>query len=168
MRALGCGVPREEEGSGRWWERCRERAKPDRRDLWLIAPFLTFPTESPEPASWREGPSGHSTLPRSPRDAPCSASSELSGPSTPLHTSSPVQGKERYAEGPGVSRHQGSLESWGWGWLTQGLCSPANLLTTARPPKLQHPTAGQHVPHLGAHSETKSWRGLAIYSPGRR
>nr|XP_012305708.1 tensin-2 isoform X3 [Aotus nancymaae] len=50
--------------------------------------------ESPEPVSWREGPSGHSTLPRSPRDAPCSASSELSGPSTPLHTSSPVQGKE--------------------------------------------------------------------------
>ncbi|XP_032276163.1 tensin-2 isoform X2 [Phoca vitulina] len=51
--------------------------------------------ESPEPASWREGPSRHSTLPRSPRDAPCSASSDLSGPSTPLHTSSPVQGKER-------------------------------------------------------------------------
>lgn len=51
-------------------------------------------TESPEPLSWREGPSGHSTLPRSPRDAQCSASSELSGPSTPLHTSSPVQGKE--------------------------------------------------------------------------
>ncbi|XP_062971672.1 tensin-2 isoform X6 [Cynocephalus volans] len=50
--------------------------------------------ESPEPASWREGPSGHSTLPRSPQDAQCSASSELSGPSTPLHTSSPVQGKE--------------------------------------------------------------------------
>nr|XP_035112555.2 tensin-2 isoform X1 [Callithrix jacchus] len=50
--------------------------------------------ESPELVSWREGPSGHSTLPRSPRDAPCSASSELSGPSTPLHTSSPVQGKE--------------------------------------------------------------------------
>uniref|UniRef100_A0A2K6UI23 Tensin-2 n=1 Tax=Saimiri boliviensis boliviensis TaxID=39432 RepID=A0A2K6UI23_SAIBB len=50
--------------------------------------------ESPEPVSWREGPSGHSTLPRSPRDAPCSASSELSGPSMPLHTSSPVQGKE--------------------------------------------------------------------------
>ncbi|VFV38677.1 tensin-like c1 domain-containing [Lynx pardinus] len=50
--------------------------------------------ESPEPASWREGPSGHSTLPRSPCDAQCSASSELSGPSTPLHTSSPVQGKE--------------------------------------------------------------------------
>ncbi|XP_006904608.2 tensin-2 isoform X1 [Pteropus alecto] len=50
--------------------------------------------ESPEPVSWREGPSGHSTLPRSPRDAQCSASSELSGPSTPLHTSSPVQGKE--------------------------------------------------------------------------
>ncbi|XP_044770768.1 tensin-2 isoform X3 [Neomonachus schauinslandi] len=50
--------------------------------------------ESPEPASWREGPSRHSTLPRSPRDAPCSASSDLSGPSTPLHTSSPVQGKE--------------------------------------------------------------------------
>uniref|UniRef100_A0A286X845 Tensin-2 n=1 Tax=Cavia porcellus TaxID=10141 RepID=A0A286X845_CAVPO len=51
-------------------------------------------TESPEPLSWREGPSGHSTLPRSPRDAQCSTSSELSGPSTPLHTSSPVQGKE--------------------------------------------------------------------------
>ncbi|XP_054575028.1 tensin-2 isoform X4 [Eptesicus fuscus] len=50
--------------------------------------------ESPEPASWREGPSRHSTLPRSPRDAPCSTSSEMSGPSTPLHTSSPVQGKE--------------------------------------------------------------------------
>uniref|UniRef100_A0A8D1SDE7 Tensin-2 n=1 Tax=Sus scrofa TaxID=9823 RepID=A0A8D1SDE7_PIG len=50
--------------------------------------------ESPEPVSWREGPSGHSTLPRSPRDAQGSASSELSGPSTPLHTSSPVQGKE--------------------------------------------------------------------------
>lgn len=50
-------------------------------------------TESPEP-SWRDGSSGHSTLPRSPRDAQCSASSELSGPSTPLHTSSPVQGKE--------------------------------------------------------------------------
>ncbi|EHH66312.1 hypothetical protein EGM_03283 [Macaca fascicularis] len=50
--------------------------------------------ESLEPVSWREGPSGHSTLPRSPRDAPGSASSELSGPSTPLHTSSPVQGKE--------------------------------------------------------------------------
>uniref|UniRef100_A0A4W2HX67 Tensin-2 n=1 Tax=Bos indicus x Bos taurus TaxID=30522 RepID=A0A4W2HX67_BOBOX len=50
--------------------------------------------ESPEPVSWREGPSGHSTLPRSPRDAQCSAASELSGPSTPLHTSSPVQGKE--------------------------------------------------------------------------
>lgn len=50
-------------------------------------------TESPQP-SWRDGSSGHSTLPRSPRDAQCSASSELSGPSTPLHTSSPVQGKE--------------------------------------------------------------------------
>ncbi|PNJ25435.1 TNS2 isoform 2 [Pongo abelii] len=50
--------------------------------------------ESLEPVSWREGPSGHSTLPRSPRDAPCSASSELSGSSMPLHTSSPVQGKE--------------------------------------------------------------------------
>uniref|UniRef100_A0A2K6GR55 Tensin-2 n=1 Tax=Propithecus coquereli TaxID=379532 RepID=A0A2K6GR55_PROCO len=50
--------------------------------------------ESPEPVSWREGPSGHSTLPRSPREAQCGASSELSGPSTPLHTSSPVQGKE--------------------------------------------------------------------------
>ncbi|XP_025257296.1 tensin-2 isoform X3 [Theropithecus gelada] len=50
--------------------------------------------ESLEPVSWREGPSGHSTLPRSPRDAPGSASSQLSGPSTPLHTSSPVQGKE--------------------------------------------------------------------------
>ncbi|KAM7244617.1 hypothetical protein CapIbe_005225 [Capra ibex] len=50
--------------------------------------------ESPEPVSWREGPSGHSTLPRSPRDAQCSTASELSGPSTPLHTSSPVQGKE--------------------------------------------------------------------------
>uniref|UniRef100_A0A2I3HUN4 Tensin-2 n=1 Tax=Nomascus leucogenys TaxID=61853 RepID=A0A2I3HUN4_NOMLE len=50
--------------------------------------------ESLEPVSWREGPSGHSTLPRSPRDAPCSASSELSGPSMPLHTSSPVQCKE--------------------------------------------------------------------------
>ncbi|XP_067552768.1 tensin-2 isoform X1 [Pseudorca crassidens] len=50
--------------------------------------------ESPEPVSWRESPSGHSTLPRSPRDAQCNASSELSGPSTPLHTSSPVQGKE--------------------------------------------------------------------------
>ncbi|XP_073939547.1 tensin-2 isoform X6 [Castor canadensis] len=52
------------------------------------------PAESPEPVSWREVPSGHSTLPQSPRDAQCSASSELSGPSTPLHTSSPVQGKE--------------------------------------------------------------------------
>ncbi|XP_021499195.2 tensin-2 isoform X1 [Meriones unguiculatus] len=50
-------------------------------------------TESPEP-SWRDGSSGHGTLPRSPRDVPCSAPSELSGPSTPLHTSSPVQGKE--------------------------------------------------------------------------
>ncbi|KAM6215042.1 tensin-2 isoform 2-T2 [Rhynchocyon petersi] len=50
--------------------------------------------ESPETVSWREGPSGHSTLPRSPRDAQCSATSELSAPSTPLHTSSPVQGKE--------------------------------------------------------------------------
>lgn len=50
--------------------------------------------ESPEPTSWREGPSGHSTLPPSPQDPQCSASSELSGPSTPLHTSSPVQGKE--------------------------------------------------------------------------
>lgn len=59
---------------------------------WLT-PLL--PAESPEPASWREGPSRHSTLPRSPRDAPCNASSEMSGPSTPLHTSSPVQGKER-------------------------------------------------------------------------
>ncbi|XP_012661018.1 tensin-2 isoform X5 [Otolemur garnettii] len=50
--------------------------------------------ESPEPVSWREGPSGHSTLPRSPQDPQGSASSELSGPSIPLHTSSPVQGKE--------------------------------------------------------------------------
>nr|XP_058164154.1 tensin-2 isoform X6 [Dasypus novemcinctus] len=50
--------------------------------------------ESPEPGSWREDPSGHSAPPLSPRDAQCSASSELSGPSTPLHTSSPVQGKE--------------------------------------------------------------------------
>ncbi|XP_054981618.1 tensin-2 isoform X4 [Sorex araneus] len=50
--------------------------------------------ESPEPVSWREAPSGHSTLPRPPRDAQGSASAELSGPSTPLHTSSPVQGKE--------------------------------------------------------------------------
>ncbi|KAI2565892.1 tensin 2 [Homo sapiens] len=56
--------------------------------------YTMCPEESLEPVSWREGPSGHSTLPRSPRDAPCSASSELSGPSTPLHTSSPVQGKE--------------------------------------------------------------------------
>lgn len=47
-------------------------------------------TESPE-LSWRDGSTGHSTLPRSPQ---CTASSELSGPSTPLHTSSPVQGKE--------------------------------------------------------------------------
>ncbi|XP_045143222.1 tensin-2 isoform X3 [Echinops telfairi] len=53
------------------------------------------PTESPEPVSWREGPSGQSTLPRSPRSAPCSGPAELSAPSTPLHTSSPVQGKER-------------------------------------------------------------------------
>ncbi|XP_058529779.1 tensin-2 isoform X5 [Ochotona princeps] len=50
--------------------------------------------ESPEPVAWREGPSGHSTLPPSPRDAQCSASPEPSGSSTPLHTSSPVQGKE--------------------------------------------------------------------------
>lgn len=71
----------------------------------LTAPPLPFPAESPEPVSWREGPSGHSTLPRSPRDAQCSASSELSGPSTPLHTSSPVQGKERYAEGPWLPGH---------------------------------------------------------------
>nr|KAF6454117.1 tensin 2 [Molossus molossus] len=56
--------------------------------------YAMCPEESPEPASWREGPSRHSTLPRSPRDAPCNASSEMSGPSTPLHTSSPVQGKE--------------------------------------------------------------------------
>uniref|UniRef100_A0A8C9QM71 Tensin 2 n=1 Tax=Spermophilus dauricus TaxID=99837 RepID=A0A8C9QM71_SPEDA len=55
---------------------------------------LVSAVESPESVSWREGPSGHSTLPRSPRDAQGSASSELSGPSTPLHTSSPVQGKE--------------------------------------------------------------------------
>ncbi|XP_049986546.1 tensin-2 [Alexandromys fortis] len=47
-------------------------------------------SESPE-LSWRDGSTGHSTLPRSPQ---CTASSELSGPSTPLHTSSPVQGKE--------------------------------------------------------------------------
>ncbi|KAF5928468.1 hypothetical protein HPG69_015074 [Diceros bicornis minor] len=60
-----------------------------------LAPARPLPSaESPEPVSWREGPSGHSTLPRSPRDAQCSASSELSSPSTPLHTSSPVQGKE--------------------------------------------------------------------------
>ncbi|KAJ1061552.1 hypothetical protein K5549_002587 [Capra hircus] len=59
--------------------------------------------ESPEPVSWREGPSGHSTLPRSPRDAQCSTASELSGPSTPLHTSSPVQGKERCFVGLGSS-----------------------------------------------------------------
>ncbi|XP_016041536.2 tensin-2 isoform X4 [Erinaceus europaeus] len=50
--------------------------------------------ESPEPVSWREGPNAHSTQPRSPQEAPGSASSELSDPSTPLHTSSPVQGKE--------------------------------------------------------------------------
>ncbi|PNJ25436.1 TNS2 isoform 4 [Pongo abelii] len=56
--------------------------------------YTMCPEESLEPVSWREGPSGHSTLPRSPRDAPCSASSELSGSSMPLHTSSPVQGKE--------------------------------------------------------------------------
>ncbi|KAF6340670.1 tensin 2 [Rhinolophus ferrumequinum] len=56
--------------------------------------YALCPEESPEPGSWREGPSGHSTLPRSPRDAQCSASSELSAPSTPLHTSSPVQAKE--------------------------------------------------------------------------
>uniref|UniRef100_A0A452TYC9 Tensin 2 n=1 Tax=Ursus maritimus TaxID=29073 RepID=A0A452TYC9_URSMA len=92
-----------------------------------LAPAGVASAESPEPASWREGPSGQSTLPRSPRDAPCSASSELSGPSTPLHTSSPVQGKERYAEGPGVSRHRGSLESWGWGQLTQGGPVPTTL-----------------------------------------
>uniref|UniRef100_A0A452TYF1 Tensin 2 n=1 Tax=Ursus maritimus TaxID=29073 RepID=A0A452TYF1_URSMA len=126
-----------------------------------LAPAGVASAESPEPASWREGPSGQSTLPRSPRDAPCSASSELSGPSTPLHTSSPVQGKERYAEGPGVSRHRGSLESWGWGQLTQGLCSPANLLTTARPPKLQHPTAGQGpVPTTLPGLRHAPWQGL--------
>lgn len=68
----------------------------------LTVLFLPFTVESPESLSWREGPSGHSTLPQSPRDAQCSASSELSGPSTPLHTSSPVQGKERYAEGLGL------------------------------------------------------------------
>lgn len=72
-----------------------KRAKPARGLSWLTASALPFPAESPEPASWREGPSRHSTLPRSPRDAPCSTSSEMSGPSTPLHTSSPVQGKER-------------------------------------------------------------------------
>lgn len=54
-------------------------------------------SESPE-LSWRDGSTGHSTLPRTPQ---CTASSELSGPSTPLHTSSPVQGKERYTEGHG-------------------------------------------------------------------
>ncbi|KAG8518351.1 Tensin-2 [Galemys pyrenaicus] len=55
---------------------------------------LASAAESPEPVSWKEGPSGHSTLPRPPRDAQCGASSEQSGPPTPLHTSSPVQGKE--------------------------------------------------------------------------
>lgn len=62
-------------------------------------PASYFIAESPEPVAWREGPSGHSTLPPSPRDAQCSASPEPSGSSTPLHTSSPVQGKERYAAG---------------------------------------------------------------------
>ncbi|KAF6122285.1 tensin 2 [Phyllostomus discolor] len=56
--------------------------------------YTMCPEESPEPAPWGEGPSRHSTLPRSSQDAQCSASSEMSGPSTPLHTSSPVQGKE--------------------------------------------------------------------------
>ncbi|KAB1269530.1 Tensin-2 [Camelus dromedarius] len=67
--------------------------------------------ESPEPVSWREGPSGHSTLPRSPRDAQGSASSELSGPSTPLHTSSPVQGKEREGHGLKTGEPQGQAQS---------------------------------------------------------
>lgn len=50
--------------------------------------------ESLEPGTWHEAPRGHSTLPRPPRDAQGSTSAELSGPSTPLHTSSPVQSKE--------------------------------------------------------------------------
>lgn len=89
------GMSRVEEGS-----KClcgcqgREGTEPDRKASSCSQSPLPI-TESPE-LSWRDGPSGHSTLPRSPRDAQCTASSELSGPSTPLHTSSPVQGKERY------------------------------------------------------------------------
>lgn len=105
-------------GKGHWmgvhrWRRVLEdggeaKGAQDEKELsqksWILLTVLPLPftVESPESVSWREGPSGHSTLPRSPRDAPCSASSELSGPSTPLHTSSPVQGKERYAEGLGL------------------------------------------------------------------
>ncbi|XP_074081940.1 tensin-2 isoform X1 [Macrotis lagotis] len=54
------------------------------------------PTESPEPGLWQEGPSGHITIPHPTPNVQGveSAPSDLSGSPTPLHTSSPVQGKE--------------------------------------------------------------------------
>ncbi|XP_004692552.1 PREDICTED: tensin-2 [Condylura cristata] len=85
--------------------------------------------ESPEPASWREGPSGHSTLPRSPRDAQCGASSELSGPSTPLHTSSPVQGKEstrrQDSRSPAMAPAQRRSPDSRGGAVAQATCLPS-------------------------------------------
>uniref|UniRef100_A0A7N4V0G6 Tensin 2 n=1 Tax=Sarcophilus harrisii TaxID=9305 RepID=A0A7N4V0G6_SARHA len=54
------------------------------------------PADSPEPGLWQEGPGGHVALPRAAPNAQGveSAPSDLSGSPTPLHTSSPVQGKE--------------------------------------------------------------------------
>lgn len=95
------GMSRVKEGSECYWGgRGWEGAEPGRKAGSCFPELFPPVSESPEP-SWRDGSSGHSTLPRSPRDPQCSASSELSGPSTPLHTSSPVQGKERYTEGQG-------------------------------------------------------------------
>uniref|UniRef100_A0A5F4VWZ9 Tensin-2 n=1 Tax=Callithrix jacchus TaxID=9483 RepID=A0A5F4VWZ9_CALJA len=103
--------------------------------------------ESPELVSWREGPSGHSTLPRSPRDAPCSASSELSGPSTPLHTSSPVQGKES-------TRRQDTRSPTSA--PTQRL-SPGEVL----PPKRHLPGPGQQPGHWGPEQASSPARGTS-------
>uniref|UniRef100_A0A7N4PHI9 Tensin 2 n=1 Tax=Sarcophilus harrisii TaxID=9305 RepID=A0A7N4PHI9_SARHA len=70
-------------------------------DGWFCARFPFFhcalpSADSPEPGLWQEGPGGHVALPRAAPNAQGveSAPSDLSGSPTPLHTSSPVQGKE--------------------------------------------------------------------------
>ncbi|XP_008836627.1 tensin-2 isoform X1 [Nannospalax galili] len=131
-------------------------------------------TESPEPVSWREGPSGHSTLPQSPQDAQCSASSELSGPSTPLHTSSPVQGKESTRQqdtrSPSLAPTQRLSPGEALPPVVQGRTGKASELLAIRPepagPNPLSPTSPPRSPNgwpqersPGGHSDRASPRG---------